>query len=317
MRPAIALAALALSLTLATADAALPQADDASLRDPTFGAIDRKITDLDSEEAAEKRELAELGTQLRLLHARAVEGGRTYYKLTRAGLLPIGAGFDALLMHASRMERARKALGTLAEQERHTRSLAAAAAKKLDALAEQRRMFADQQGTGDAARFAAADEAEQRQAFEETFAGGTRQGFSAIEGSAITLESRGFAGERGKLTFPLDGRGEPKSVRRDTADGPGIEIRTAPGTAVRAVFQGHVAFADRYGPYGRLIILDHGEHYYTVYANLGSFGVKVGDEIETGGKLGTVGDEGSGALLYFEVRHRTETMKPEPWLGLD
>lgn len=310
----LALAALGLTFTFASSGSALPA--DGVPGDPTFGAIDRRITDFDAEEAAQKRELAELGTHLRLLHARSVEGGRTYYKLTKAGLMPLGAGFDALLAHASRMERARKALHTLQEEERHTRSLAAQAAKKLDALAEQRRTFADQQGTGDAARFAAAEEAEQRQAFEETFSGAPQQGFAAIGGSPLTLDGRGFASERGKLVFPLDGRGEPRSVRRDSADGPGIEIRTAPGTAVRAVFQGHVAFADRYGPYGRLIILDHGEHYYTVYANLGSFGVKVGDEVETGGKLGSVGDEGHGAMLYFEVRHRTETVKPEPWLGL-
>lgn len=307
--------ALALS-SFGSASAALPDGTvDAAPRGET-GAVDRTITDLDAEEGATKRELGELGTHLKLLHARSIEGGRAYYKLTKAGLLPIGAGFEALLTHASRMERARKALGSLQEEERHTRALAAAAAKKLDALAERRRMFADRQ-TDDAARFAMADEAEQKHAFERTFeneSGGG--GFSAIEGSSIALDGRGFASERGKLTFPLDGRGEPRSVRRDSADGPGIEIRTAPGTAVRAVFQGHVAFADRYGPYGRLIILDHGEHYYTVYANLGSFGVKVGDEVETGSKLGTVGDEGKGAMLYFEVRHRTETVKPEPWLGL-
>ena len=308
--------AFALSLS-GTAAAGLPSEDPAPASPTAAGVLDRTIVDLDAEEGATKRELADLGTQLRLLHARSVEGGRTYYKLTKAGLLPIGAGFEALLTHASRMERARKALGSLQEEERNTRALAAAAAKKLDALAERRRIFADQQGSSDAARIAMADEAEQRQVFEQTFTGTPGAGgFSAIEGSAIALEGRGFATERGKLMFPLEGRGEPRSVRRDSADGPGIEIKTAPGTSVRAVFQGHVAFADRYGPYGRLIILDHGEHYYTVYANLGSFGVKVGDEVETGSKLGTVGDEGKGAMLYFEVRHRTETVKPEPWLGL-
>lgn len=282
--------------------------------DPTAdltGALDRRITDLDAEEAASKRQLTELAEQLRVLHTRTVEGGRAYYKLTRAGLLPLGSGFDALLSHANRMERARRALIDLQREERRTRELAANTARKLDSLAEQRRTLADQQGSMDAARFAAADEAEQRMAFEQALGG-----FSAIGGTTVTLDGKSFANERGRLLFPLDGRGEPTSVRHDAADGPGLEIRTAPGTGVRAVFQGHVAFADRYGPFGRLIILDHGEHYYTVYANLGSFAVKVGDEIESGGKLGTVGDEGRGALLYFEVRHRTETVKPEPWLGL-
>ncbi|MFN9940653.1 MAG: hypothetical protein ACK56I_14365, partial [bacterium] len=28
-----------------------------------------------------------------------------------------------------------------------------------------------------------------------------------------------------------------------------------------------MAFSDRYGAFGRLVIVDHGEHYYTVSAN--------------------------------------------------
>jgi septal ring factor EnvC (AmiA/AmiB activator) len=85
---------------------------------------------------------------------------------------------------------------------------------------------------------------------------------------------------------------------------------------VRAVYAGRIAFADRYGPYGRIVIVDHGDHYYTVSGNLGSSDVKVGDEVTAGERLGTVGDEGQGAMLYFEVRHGTETVTPAPWLGL-
>jgi septal ring factor EnvC (AmiA/AmiB activator) len=77
-----------------------------------------------------------------------------------------------------------------------------------------------------------------------------------------------------------------------------------------------VAFADRYGPYGRIIIIDHGEHYYSVSGNLASADVKVGDELSAGERLGTVGDDGQGAMLYFEIRHGTETIAPGPWLGL-
>ena len=85
---------------------------------------------------------------------------------------------------------------------------------------------------------------------------------------------------------------------------------------MRAVFAGRVAFADRYGPYGRIVILDHGDHYYTVSGNLAAIDVKVGEEVSAGERLGTVGDDGQGAMLYFEVRHGTETIAPGPWLGL-
>jgi septal ring factor EnvC (AmiA/AmiB activator) len=126
----------------------------------------------------------------------------------------------------------------------------------------------------------------------------------------------GFASTRGRLLFPVAGRAEARPARREGTDGPGLEIRAPSGSAVRAVYAGRIAFADRYGPYGRIVIVDHGDHYYTVNGNLGAVDVKVGDEVTAGERLGTVGDEGHGALLYFEVRHGTETIAPAPWLGL-
>jgi septal ring factor EnvC (AmiA/AmiB activator) len=85
---------------------------------------------------------------------------------------------------------------------------------------------------------------------------------------------------------------------------------------VRAVFAGRIAFADRYGAYGRLVIVDHGDHYYSVSGNLAGIDVKVGDEVSAGERLGSVGDEGRGPMLYFEIRHGTDTVPPTPWLGL-
>jgi septal ring factor EnvC (AmiA/AmiB activator) len=64
------------------------------------------------------------------------------------------------------------------------------------------------------------------------------------------------------------------------------------------------------------VIVDHGEHYYSVSGNLGSTDVRVGDEVTPGERLGTVGDDGQGAMLYFEIRHGTETLAPGTWLGL-
>ena len=88
------------------------------------------------------------------------------------------------------------------------------------------------------------------------------------------------------------------------------------GAVVRAVFGGKVAFADRYGAYGRIVILDHGDHYYSVSGNLSEVDVRLGDEITAGERVGTVGDDGQGPMLYFEIRHGAETLVPGPWLGL-
>jgi septal ring factor EnvC (AmiA/AmiB activator) len=65
------------------------------------------------------------------------------------------------------------------------------------------------------------------------------------------------------------------------------------------------------------VILDHGDHYYSVYASLGSNDVHVGDAVNAGARLGTVGStDGSPPKLYFELRHNASSLDPAPWLGL-
>ena len=111
----------------------------------------------------------------------------------------------------------------------------------------------------------------------------------------------------------------PRFARRIARErtGPGLEIHAPAGTVVRAVFAGRVAFADRYGPYGRIVILDHGDHYYTVSGDLDEIDVKIGQDLGAGERLGTVGDDGQGAMLYFEVASRLAgRSRPAPWLGL-
>ena len=131
-----------------------------------------------------------------------------------------------------------------------------------------------------------------------------------------TSASGGFQTSKGRLLFPVLGRAEVRLAHREGTDGPGLEVHAALGAVVRAVYSGRVAFADRYGPYGRIVIVDHGEHYFTVNANLASVDVKVGDDLGAGDRVGTVGDDGQGPMLYFEIRHGAETIPPGPWLGM-
>ena len=85
----------------------------------------------------------------------------------------------------------------------------------------------------------------------------------------------------------------------------------------RAVAAGRVVFADRYEEDEVTVILDHGEHYYTIYGNLLSSEVRVGESLAASTRLGPVRTRGKeGAVLYFELRHRGDTIDPSPWLGL-
>jgi septal ring factor EnvC (AmiA/AmiB activator) len=96
----------------------------------------------------------------------------------------------------------------------------------------------------------------------------------------------------------------------------GIDIQAADGSPVKAVHQAVVAYADWFKGYGLVVVLDHGDHYYTLYAHLGKVLVTNGQAVEQGQVIGEVGETGAGndATLYFELRHHGTPMDPLQWL---
>jgi murein DD-endopeptidase MepM/ murein hydrolase activator NlpD len=283
--------------------------------------LDRKIADLDAEETSDKREIEALGARIADAHARVIARGRAFYRATRAGMLPIGGGFDALVEHAMRVERMRHGVSADLAAEKELRGRAADLARLVERIARDRVALGTQRAAMDAERAAIEDESRRQQAFDRAFETSTGAAdYVAVYGgggaSADLSAPVGFAASRGRLLFPVAGRAEARPAHREGTNGPGLEIRAPAGSVVRSVYAGRVAFADRYGPYGRIVIVDHGDHYYSVSGNLGSADVRVGDEVTPGERLGTVGDDGQGAMLYFEIRHGTDTLAPGTWLGL-
>jgi murein hydrolase activator len=302
-------------INVPTAPLDLPPSD-ATL---ALAALDRKIADLDAEDGATKKEIAGLGEKISRTHARVLLRGRAFYRLTRAGLLALGGGFGAFVGHAMRVERSRRAIAEDLATEAELRERGAELGRSLERAARDRVALASQRTAMDAARLAMQDEERRRSAFDRAFQ--TSSGaadYVAVSGdpSVDPFTPGGFQGSRGRLLFPVIGRADVHLARREGTDGPGLEIHAAAGATVRAIFAGRVAFADRYGAYGRIIILDHGEHYYSVSGNLATTDVRLGDLVSAGERIGTVGDEGQGPMLYLEIRHGEETVPPAPWLGL-
>ncbi len=323
MKRALAVAALGLVAGLAHAGPLPPMpAPGVTPASPALAlaALDRKIADVDAEETQNKQELAELGGKIADSHGRVLVRGKAFYKLTRAGMLPLGGGFDALVSHAMRVERARRSLAIDVQSEKKLRERGGDLARALERVARDRVALAGQRTAVDAARLVAEDDMRRSQAFDRAFSGGgVGDGYVAVYSGAspdLASPGGGFQASKGRLLFPVPGRAEARPGRREGTGGPGLEIRAPLGSPVRAVFGGRVAFADRYGPYGRLVILDHGDHYYSVSGNLAGIDVKVAADVTAGERIGTVGDDGHGAMLYFEVRRGTETIAPGPWLGL-
>jgi septal ring factor EnvC (AmiA/AmiB activator) len=132
----------------------------------------------------------------------------------------------------------------------------------------------------------------------------------------------GFGTHRGRLPWPTEGRiiaafgaqVHPRFGTRTFRNG--VDIEADGGREVAAVFGGHVIYTGWFKGYGNLIILDHDHEYYTLYAHMAEVGVKEGDDVRQGQRLGTVGDTGSleGPRLYFEVRYQGKPQDPEQWL---
>lgn len=96
----------------------------------------------------------------------------------------------------------------------------------------------------------------------------------------------------------------------------GIYIIAEKGEPIKAVCPGRILYAKWFKGYGNMIIIDHGDNYYTVYAHADEIFKKKGDVVEQGEVVGTLGDTGSmvGPGLYFEVRHHGKPINPINWL---
>ncbi|HAJ94827.1 MAG TPA: hypothetical protein DCP02_01215, partial [Actinobacteria bacterium] len=83
----------------------------------------------------------------------------------------------------------------------------------------------------------------------------------------------------------------------------GLDIANSTGTPISSTAAGVVIYAGWHGGYGKKIIVYHGFGYTTVYAHLSKMSVAVGDEVEKGEIIGTMGNTGrsTGPHLHYEV----------------
>ena len=93
----------------------------------------------------------------------------------------------------------------------------------------------------------------------------------------------------------------------------GITIVAGEGMPVAAAAGGTVIFSGPLKDYGETIIIQHVDHYATVYARLGQRNVKLNDRVrqaDTIGHLGKGEGKGGGAHLTFEIRYRSKARNP-------
>jgi septal ring factor EnvC (AmiA/AmiB activator) len=127
-----------------------------------------------------------------------------------------------------------------------------------------------------------------------------------------------FARLKGRLPLPARGTvsarfGSSRHVGK--LKWQGIVIDAADGTDVKAIAAGRVVFADWLRGFGLLLILDHGDGYMSLYGYNQDLRKSVGDMVNAGDVIATVGDNGghNQSGLYFEIRHQGAPVNPLNW----
>jgi septal ring factor EnvC (AmiA/AmiB activator) len=276
--------------------------------------IARLLDEIEGETAKQTRlqgELSALDLHRSQLQSSLKTRIRALYRITRSGMTPVSGGFDAIRQHVARLRRLRalvvndaRAYRDALQHGRQTQTDIAALTASLDHARERLATLQSQEAMTSL----------QPKPRDSVAASNSGSSFYGIRLSDAPPRSD-FDAQRGKLAAPVTGEVRVVDGRRKESDGPGLEFQAAAGTPVRAAAAGRVAFSDRYGSYGQLVILDHGNGYYTAYGGLGGVEVRVGDDVSPYARLGTIAADPQPAL-FFEVRKGAKAIPPRPWLGL-
>ena len=134
-----------------------------------------------------------------------------------------------------------------------------------------------------------------------------------------TENLKGLLPLKGRLSWPVPGKlrvGFGTSRHGDLGtliESHGFDIEAAVGTPVHAAANGKVIFANNLRGYGKLLIIDHGSKYYTLYAHIARFAKQLGDSVTAAEVIAYSGYEGRDAV-YFEIRQGGKPLDPAGWL---
>jgi septal ring factor EnvC (AmiA/AmiB activator) len=137
------------------------------------------------------------------------------------------------------------------------------------------------------------------------------------------IVSDNFKANRGRLPWPVEkgaialGYGDqPHPVFRSLmVHNSGIEISTESGANARAVFAGEVAQVQQITPLKKAVLIKHGD-FFTIYQNLSSVNVQVGDKVSGKQSLGKIRTDADGrTILKFLVSQNSAYFNPTSWLS--
>lgn len=150
---------------------------------------------------------------------------------------------------------------------------------------------------------------------------------SAATKETVKNEAKGnsFQDMKGRLPRPVNGSFRITSLfgRQSLPDlpgveydNPGIDAEVSKGASALAVYKGKVSGVYLLPGYNTVVIVNH-DGYYTVYGNIASATVKVGDTVKEGQALGTVvedEDNPGRGIIHFEVWKNRDKLNPQDWI---
>ena len=142
------------------------------------------------------------------------------------------------------------------------------------------------------------------------------------EEETAALGKSGFAAMKGRLKPPVTGKvvsfyGRVVHPKFNTVTfNNGILIEAPYGAAVKSVYKGKVAYVGWLKGYGQVMIIEHGDGFYTLFAHISETLRQKGSPVAGGETVALVGDSGAAdtAGLYFEVRRKGVPSDPLTWI---
>lgn len=194
--------------------------------------------------------------------------------------------------------------------------------------AEQRKAEAEARKKAAEARLAAAEKARKEQAVAQQKAEAERTAMSTLTDEDMKLQApntqgftvsnaNSFSRMQGRLKKPVNGT-LAGLFGQDRGDGEvwkGVFYNTVPAP-VSSIASGTVTFAGELEGYGKVVVLDHGDGYVSIYSGLNEIDIAQNYAVNAGSKIGTSGTLPSGETgLYLEVRYNGQVMNPLSWIN--
>ena len=128
--------------------------------------------------------------------------------------------------------------------------------------------------------------------------------------------ANGFGRMQGRLKKPV--AGVPTGLFGKNRNGgdvwKGVFYSTAP-SPVESIAAGTVSYADELDGYGKVVVVDHGENYISIYSGLSEISVGKGYSVASGSKIGTSGSLPDGEEgLYLQIRYEGQVLNPSSWI---